>query len=129
MKVFKNRNLTFIFLSIVILIASFLPVILSEVAMITVNSVPAIVFGICSLIYAVIAFFYKDKSNLFVLGRNKLFIAFLRLLSDGKTDTDSEEYKKEFALSAFIFCASIPLYIPIAFLLRVFMQHFLRHFP
>ena len=30
------------------------------------------------------------------------------------------EYKKEFAISAFIFCASIPLYIPLAFFAKNF---------
>ena len=33
---------------------------------------------------------------------------------------NSDEYKKEFALSAFIFCASIPLYIPLAFFAKNF---------
>ncbi len=120
MKGFKNSKLIFIFLSIVILIASVLPVIISEGAAITVNSAPAVVFGICSSIYAMIAFVNKEHGNLFVLGRNKLFIAFLRLLRDDNSDTDSDEYKKEFALSAFIFCASIPLYIPLAFFAKSF---------
>ena len=115
MKVLKKSNLIFVFLSIVILFACVLPVILNEDAAISLNSVPAIVFGICSSIYAVIAFVNREQGNLFVLGRNKLFIAFLRSLCDDKPDTDSDEYKKEFALSAFIFCASIPLYIPLAF--------------
>ena len=75
----------------------------------------AIVFGVCSLVYAVIAFWNKEQGNLFLLGRNKLVIAFLRSFSDDKPDTDSDEYKKEFELSAFIFCASIPFYIPLAF--------------
>ncbi len=115
MKTFKKTNLIFIILSLVILIACVLPVILREDAAITFASAPAIVFGVCSAIYAIIAFLNKEKGNLFVLGRNKLFIAFLRSLSDDGPNTDSDEYKKEFALSAFIFCASIPFYIPLAF--------------
>ena len=120
MKVLKKSNLIFVFLSIVILIACVLPVIFNEDAAISLNSVPAIVFGICSSIYAIIAFVNKKQGNLFVLVRNKLFIAFLRSLSDDKSNTDSDEYRKEFALSAFIFCASIPLYIPLAFFAKSF---------
>lgn len=110
----KFNKLIFILLSVAILIACVLPVILNENAAISFNSAPAIVFGICSAVYAVIAFVNKEHGNAFLLGKNKLFITFLRSLEDNP-DTDSDEYKKEFALSAFIFCASIPLYIPLAF--------------
>lgn len=116
----KFNKLIFIFLSVVILIASVLPVILNENSAISFNSAPALVFGICSSIYAVIAFANKEQGNLFVVGRNKLFIAFLRSQGDDNPDTNSDEYKKEFALSAFIFCASIPLYIPLAFFAKSF---------
>ena len=113
------KKFIFIFLSIAILIACILPVIFNENAAISINSAPAIVFGICSVVYAVIAFVNKEQGNLFVLGRNKLFITFLRSLEENP-DTDSDEYKKEFALSAFIFCASIPFYIPLAFFAKSF---------
>ena len=116
----KFNKLIFIFLSVVILIGSVLPVILNENAAISFNSAPALVFGICSSVYAIIAFVNKEQGNLFVVGRNKLFIAFLRSLRDDNLDTNSDEYKKEFALSAFIFCASIPLYIPLAFFAKSF---------
>ncbi len=116
----KFNKLIFIFLSVVILIGSVLPVILNENAAISFNSAPALVFGICSSVYAIIAFVNKEQGNLFVLGRNKLFIAFLRSRRDDNLDTNSDEYKKEFALSAFIFCASIPLYIPLAFFAKSF---------
>ena len=115
----KSKKLIFIFLSVAILIACVLPVILNENASISFNSAPAIVFGICSVVYAVIAFLNKEHGNAFLLGKNKLFITFLRSLEDNP-DTDSDEYKKEFALSAFIFCASIPFYIPLAFFAESF---------
>ena len=116
----KPKKLIFIFLSIVILLASVLPVILNENAAISLSSAPALAFGVCSVIYAAIAFANKEKGNLFVLGRSKLFFAFLHSLEDDDPNTDSDEYKKEFALSAFIFCASIPLYIPLAFFAKGF---------
>ena len=115
----KSKKLIFIFLSVVILISCVLPVILNENASISFNSAPAIVFGVCSVVYAIIAFLNKEHGNAFLLGRNKLFITFLRLLEDNP-DTDSDEYKKEFALSAFIFCASITFYIPLAFFAESF---------
>ena len=115
----KFKKLIFIFLSVAILFACVLPVILNENASISFNSAPAIAFGICSAVYAVIAFLNKEHGNAFLLGKSKLFITFLRSLQDNP-DTESEEYKKEFALSAFIFCASIPLYIPLAFFAKNF---------
>ena len=115
----KSKKLIFIFLSVAIFIACVLPVILNENASISFNSAPAIVFGICSVVYGVIAFLNKEHGNAFLLGRGKLFITFLRSLEDNP-DTDSDEYKQEFALSAFIFCASIPFYIPLAFFAESF---------
>ena len=111
----KFKKLIFIFLSVAILIACVLPVILNENASLSINSAPALVFGVCSAVYAVIAFVNKEKGNLFLVGKNKIFIAFLHSLKDNNPDTDSDEYKKEFELSAFVFCASIPFYIPLAF--------------
>ena len=115
----KAKKLVFVFLSVAILIACILPIILDENAAISLNSTPAIVFGICSVVYAVIAFLNKEHGNAFLLGKNKLFITFLRSLEENP-DTDNDEYKKEFALSAFIFCASIPFYIPLAFFAKSF---------
>ena len=115
-------KLIFIFLSVAILIACVLPVITNANAAISSDSAPALAFGICSVIYSVIAFVNKEHGNAFLLGKNKLFIAFLRSLKDDNLDTDSDEYKKEFALSAFIFCASIPLYIPLAFFAKGFYE-------
>ena len=120
MKVLNKCTLIFVFLSIAILIACAFPVISNENAAISFDSLPAIVFGVCSIIYAIIAFLNKEYGNLFILGKNKLFIAFLRSQSNDKTNVDSNEYKTEFALSAFIFCASIPFYIPLAFFAKSF---------
>ena len=115
----KFNKLIFILLSIAILIACILPVIFNENATISFNSAPAIVFGICSVAYAMIAFLNKEHGNAFLLGKGKLFVTFLRSLEENP-DTDNDEYKKEFALSAFIFCASIPFYIPLAFFAKSF---------
>ena len=115
----KIKKLIFIFLSIAILIACVLPVIFNENAAISINSAPALAFGFCSVAYAIIAFLNKEHGNAFLLGKNKLFITFLRSLEENP-DTDNDEYKKEFALSAFVFCASIPLYIPLAFFAKSF---------
>lgn len=115
----KSRFI-FIFLFVVILIATVLPVILSENAAITGNSAPAIAFGVCSVIYAIIAFAMRNQQNIFVLGKNRIFLALLRSMRDDASNTDSDAYRKEFALSAFVFCASIPFYIPLAFFAKSF---------
>ena len=116
----KFNKLVFILLSVAILIACVLPVILSENSAISINSAPAIVFGVCSVIYVVIAFVNKEHGNAFLLGKDKLFLTFLRSLEDNHPNADSDEYEKEFVLSAFIFCASIPFYIPLAFFAKSF---------
>ena len=115
----KIQKLIFIFLSIAILIACVLPVIFNENAAISINSAPALAVGVCSVVWAIIAFLNKEHGNAFLLGKNKLFITFLRSPEEN-LDTDNDEYKKEFALSAFIFCASIPFYIPLAFFAKSF---------
>ena len=115
----KFKKFILIFLSVSILIGCVLPVILNDNAAISFNSAPALAFGICSVAYAIIAFLNKEHGNAFLLGKNKLFITFLRSLEENP-DTDNDEYKKEFALSAFIFCASIPFYIPLAFFAKSF---------
>lgn len=119
MNVLNKRNLIFIFLSIIILIACVLPVIINKDATITKYSFISIVFAFCSVVYAVIAFILKEKGNLFTVGRR--FWRFVDyLFAETELYTKTENYKKEFAFSAFIFCASIPLYIPFAFFAKSF---------
>ena len=119
MKVFKDNRLIFIFLAIVILIASIFPVIISKDAAITKYSFISIAFAFCSVVYAVIAFILKGKGNLFTAGhRFWRFVDYLFAKTESYTNT--EDYKKEFAFSAFIFCASIPFYIPPAFFAKSF---------
>ena len=115
-----NNKFIYVFLFIETIIACILPIIFIKHAAISFNSAPALIFGICSVIYAIIAILNKEHGNAFLLGKNKLFITFLRSLRNEKFDTHSDEYKKEFTISAFIFCASIPIYIPIAFLTKNF---------
>ena len=57
---------------------------------------------------------------LFCWERINYFLLFLRSLEDNHPNADSDEYEKEFVLSAFIFCASIPFYIPLAFFAKSF---------
>ena len=76
----KFNKLVFILLSVAILIACVLPVILSENSAISINSALAIVFGVCSVIYAVIAFVNKEHGNAFLLGKDKLFLTFFAFI-------------------------------------------------
>ena len=125
MKTFKNRRLVFIILSIVILIASILPVIISKDVAITKYSFISIAFASCSVIYAVIAFILKEKGNLFTAGhRFWRFVDYLFAKNESYTKT--EDYKKEFELSAFVFCATIPPYILFAFFTNDFYFELLK---
>lgn len=63
-----------------------------------------------------IAFSLKDKENLFLAGR----VWYLRALKWSFSDerigyTESDEYKKQFEITAFIYCITIPAYITFAF--------------
>jgi hypothetical protein len=123
-KILKNRKLVFIVLSIVILITSILPVIISKDAAITKYSFISIAFAICSVVYAVIAFILKDRGNLFIVGKYWFYRALSWAFSENESYTEKEEYKKEFELSAFIYCITIPTYITFAFSAKGFYSAF-----
>ena len=74
-------------------------------AAITLCSIPAIVFAFCSTVYASVAISLREQCNLFFY--NLYFIAKLF----NRSYTETEEYKKDFARFAFVYCATIPIYI------------------
>ena len=114
----KKRKITFIVLAAIILLSSVLPIALVKDAALSRYSFIYIAFAVCSVVYAGIAFIFKNKGNLFVIGKNR-FISVLSLsFSEEKSYADSEEYKKEFALSAVIYCVTVPPYITLAFFAR-----------
>ena len=125
MKTLKNRRLVFIILSIMILIVSILPVIISKNVAITKYSFISITFTLCSVIYAVIAFILKEKGNLFTAG-HRFWRVVDYLFSQNKPYTETEDYKKEFELSAFVFCATIPPYISFSFFANGFYSELLK---
>lgn len=129
MKNLTNRRVLYIVLSIVILIASILPVIISKDAAITKYSIISIAFAFCSVIYAVIAFYFKNKGNMFLKGRFWFYDLLDYTFNDeDKANTKSENYKKEFELSAFIICATIPPYISFAFFANGFYSELSKAF-
>ena len=115
MKNIKTRRLIYVILSIAALILNVLPIIFSNDAAITKYSIISIAFAICSIVYAVVAFVLKDKGNLFVAGKYWFYRALSLAFSKDQSYTEEEEYKKEFELSAFIYCVTIPTYITFAF--------------
>ena len=114
MKNFKARTFLYAVLSLTILCCNVLLILLRDGAGLTRYSIIPLVFAGCSVLYAVIAFVFKDKGNLFVAGRFWLYRT-LSLMSSEKSRVEDEEYKKEFALSAFLYCVTIPMYITYAF--------------
>jgi len=122
MNVLKKSEVIFILLFIVILFACVLSVIFNEDASISVNSIPAIAVGVSSSVFAVIAFENKEVTNLFLTGGRRWRIFIFRSIYGNKfePDIDNDEYRMYFAISAFIYCAVIPLYIPIAFFAKDF---------
>ncbi len=116
MKNIKIKKCLYVVLSVVVLILNALPMIIfrDDVA-ITKYSIVSIAFSVFSVVYAVIAFILKDKGNLFVAGKHWLYRAISMSFSKNESKAEDEAYKKEFELSAFIFCVTIPTYITFAF--------------
>lgn len=109
----NTRKIMYVVLTVAILTLNALPIIIygDDIA-ITKYSIPSIAFAICSVAYAVIAFLLKNKGNLFVAGKFWFYRALSLTFSENESYT---EYKKEFELSAFIYCVTIPTYITLAF--------------
>jgi len=134
MKKLVKRRIVFIVLSVVILIASILPVIISKDASITKYSFISLAFALGSIVYAIIAFIFKDQGNLFIAGKYWLCETIDWSFSEDVSYAESEDNKKEFELHAFIYCVTIPIYILFAFfangcyseLLKAVLWTFLR---
>lgn len=121
----KNRRILYVVLFVVALILNALPIIIRDDAAITKYSFVSIAFAFCSVVYAVIAFILKEKGNLFTAGyRFWRFVDYL--FAEPESYTKTEDYKKEFELSAFIYCATIPTYISFAFFASDFYSALLR---
>ena len=121
MKNFKARTFLYAVLSFAVLFLSVLPILFGDNVGLTKYSIVPLIFAVCSVLYAVIAFVFKDKGNLFVSGRFWLYRT-LSLMSSEKSRVEDEEYKKEFALSAFLYCVTIPMYITYAFFATGFYE-------
>ena len=115
MKNIKIKKIIYFAVAVLVLIASILPIVLSEDASLTEYSAVSLTFALCSVIYAVIAFSQRNKGNLFVAGKHWVWRALRWSFSDNRAYTESDEYKKEFELSAFIWCITIPAYVSSAF--------------
>ncbi len=115
MRNLKISRLIYVVLSVVVLVLNTLPIVIKDDAAITRYSTVSIVFAICSVLYATIAFILKDKGNLFVAGKYWFYRATSLLFSKNEFKAVDEEYKKEFELSAFVYCITIPTYITFAF--------------
>ena len=106
----------YIFISVAVLIICALRIILGDSVGITKYSIIPIAIAFCSVVYAAIAFAFKDKANLFIVGKNWFYRILSLTFSANESHCENDEYKKEFELSAFIYCITIPTYITIAFL-------------
>lgn len=103
--------------SIVSLLLNALPLIIcrSDVSFAGYSVIP-LAFAVCSVVYAGIAFRLRGKGNLFTAGKQWIYHDLSRSFSDGGAHTETEEYEKEFRLSALIYCITIPTYITMALL-------------
>ena len=120
MKNLKSRRVLYVVLSVVALVLSALPIIFGDGVAMTKYSIISLTLAICSVIYAVIAFAYKNKGNLFVAGRFWFYSLLSLTFSKKESYANDEKYKMEFELSAFVYCVTIPAYITIAFFAKGF---------
>ncbi len=117
----KNKKLIYGVLTVAVLIVSILPIIIfKEQVAITKYSIPSIVFAFCSVVYAIIAISLRERYNLFFL--NLYIIAKLF----NKSYNETQEYKEDFIRFAFAYCASIPFYITVSFLVDNFYSGIMR---
>ena len=123
MKNLKTRRLIYVVLSVIALVLNALPIVIKQNVAFSQYSIISVAFALCSVVYAVIAFIFKDKGNLFTAGKYWLYRALSLSFSENKYE-DDEEYKKEFDLSAFIYCVTIPTYITFAFFASSFYSAF-----
>lgn len=115
MKNLKNRKFIYVVLAAMTLILDAVPIIIREDAAITKYSIVSIAFAACSVVYAAIAFMFRDKGNLFIAGKYWFYRVISLTFAENESYTEDKEYKKEFELSAFIYCITIPTYITFAF--------------
>lgn len=121
-----NKKIWYVVLSVAAVILNALPMIIfrDDLAITKYSSI-SIAFAICSVVYAVIAFILRGKGNLFTAGhRFWRFVDYL--FAETKSYTKTEDYKKEFALSAFIYCVTIPTYITFSFFANGFFSALLQ---
>ncbi len=113
-KIFIISILTSLLLNILIVLINI------ENAALTVYSIPACVFILCSIIYARIAYDMRDSGNLLLIGSDRLFWIIWRSFEKNEYHTSFKDYEKEFRGTLFICCVFIPCYIPIAFFSKSF---------
>lgn len=114
----KNKNNSqFIYLAIsaAVLICNAVLIVFADGAALTRYSAIPAAFAVGAVIYALIAFTLRDKGNLFTAGRHWFYKALSLTFSDHSPDTQSGEYKKEFAYSAFVYCITVPFYMTLSF--------------
>ena len=101
-----------------LLIGNIIPVIIfKEDAQITKYSVPAIVIMSFVIFNGVVAFFLRHKGNYLIFKKHRA-----NEFGSDKEYTFSQEYQKRFFLMLGIYCAAIPFYIPLIFLLTSYVQ-------
>lgn len=115
MRGYNRRKIAYVAVFAVMLILCALPLMIRDDVAITRYSIVPIAFAVCSAVYAGVAFLLRDKGNLFAAGRCWFYRALSMTFSEQDSLTDDEAYKREFALSAFVYCVSLPVYITLAF--------------
>lgn len=117
----KNRNLIYVILSVAALILNALPMMSGDAAL-TKYSIVSVAFAVGSVVYIAVAFIFRDRDNLFFAGRYWFYRALTLMFSENEAYTEKEEYKKEFELSAFVYCITTPTYVTLAFFATEFFS-------
>ena len=120
MRRLKKGRMIYVALSVVVLILNALPIIIRGNASMTKYSTIPLAFAMGSIAYAVVAIILKGKGNLFLAGKYWFYDALSLAFSAHESKEEDEKYQKEFVLSAFIYCVTIPTYITLAFFAKEF---------
>ena len=112
----KNKKILIISIIASVLLNILTVVVNIKQAALTLSSIPALVFIVCSVIYAMIAYDMRDSGNLLLIGSDKIFWIIRHSFKTSEYVTSQKNYEKEFRLTLLIYCIFIPCYIPMIFL-------------
>lgn len=120
----RKRKIIYTLLYIAVLIINVLIIVIfRDRAAITKYSIPSIVFAVASIAWAVIAISLREYTNLFFLN---LYIFAIFAKRFDRSYNETQTYKNEFNMLAFVYCAAIPVFFTFSLFVDNFYEGIMR---